>query len=159
MRTDIVHIGANELSYEIRNIVRVAEKLQELGVPVYLENIGDPVAKGEKIPAWMKEIVAELAMEDDCYGYCPTQGLLGTRIFGCHEQRQRSLPYHAGRHHFLQRAGGCHNQNLRVSAPDRPGHNPLSDLHHPFGFRGCPRRTAAGMLSSGPSQQLVSGHR
>ncbi len=81
MRTDIVHIGAGELSYEIRNIVRVAEKLQELGVAVNLENIGDPVAKGEKIPRWMKEIVSELALEDECYGYCPTQGLLETREF------------------------------------------------------------------------------
>ena len=81
MRTNIEHIGAEELSYEIRNIIRVAEKLQELGVPVYLENIGDPVAKGEKIPPWMKAIVAELAMADDCYGYCPTQGLLETREF------------------------------------------------------------------------------
>ncbi|UCD32351.1 MAG: pyridoxal phosphate-dependent aminotransferase [Desulfobacterales bacterium] len=81
MRTDIVHIGAEELTYEIRNIVRVADKLKELGVPVYMENIGDPVAKGEKIPFWMKHIVTELAMEDDCYAYCPTQGLLETREF------------------------------------------------------------------------------
>ena len=72
MRTGLVHIGAGELTYEIRNIISVADKLQELGVPVYLENIGDPVAKGEKIPVWMKEIVAELVKEDDCYGYCPT---------------------------------------------------------------------------------------
>ena len=48
MRTGLVHIGAGELTYEIRNIISVADKLQELGVPVYLENIGDPVAKGEK---------------------------------------------------------------------------------------------------------------
>jgi alanine-synthesizing transaminase len=81
MRTGLVHIGAGELTYEIRNIIRVADKLQELGVPVYLENIGDPVAKGEKIPGWMKEIVAELVREDDCYGYCPTQGLMETREF------------------------------------------------------------------------------
>jgi len=81
MRTHIIHIGAEELTYEIRNIIRVADKLQELGVPIYLENIGDPVAKGEKIPVWMKEIVAELAREDMCYGYCPTQGLLETREF------------------------------------------------------------------------------
>jgi len=81
MRTNIVHIGAQELTYEIRNIVRVADKLQELGVTVYMENIGDPVAKGEKIPVWMKDIVAELVREDDGYGYCPTQGLLETRQF------------------------------------------------------------------------------
>jgi alanine-synthesizing transaminase len=81
MRTGLVHIGAGELTYEIRNIITVADKLQELGVPVYLENIGDPVAKGEKIPVWMKEIVAQLVMEDECYAYCPTQGLLETRKF------------------------------------------------------------------------------
>ena len=34
MRTDIVHIGANELTYEIRNIVRVADKLKDLGEKV-----------------------------------------------------------------------------------------------------------------------------
>jgi alanine-synthesizing transaminase len=81
MRTDIVHIGAGKLSYEIRNIIRVAEKLQQLGIKVNLENIGDPVAKGEKIPAWMKEIVADLAMQDCSYGYCPTQGIMETREF------------------------------------------------------------------------------
>jgi hypothetical protein len=54
MRTDIVHIGAGELTYEIRNIVSVGEKLQELGIKTYWENIGDPVAKGEVIPQWMK---------------------------------------------------------------------------------------------------------
>jgi alanine-synthesizing transaminase len=81
MRTDIVHIGAGKLTYEIRNIIRVAEKLQQLGVKVNLENIGDPVAKGEKIPAWMKEIVADLAMQDCSYGYCPTQGITETREF------------------------------------------------------------------------------
>ncbi|MFP3870233.1 MAG: pyridoxal phosphate-dependent aminotransferase [Syntrophobacteria bacterium] len=81
MRTDIVHIGAGELTYEIRNIVRVVEKLEQYGIKVYLENIGDPVAKGEKIPHWMKSIVAGLAMEDSTYGYCPTQGDLATRTF------------------------------------------------------------------------------
>jgi len=81
MRTDIVHIGAGELTYEIRNIVNVGEKLQKLGVPVNWENIGDPVAKGEKIPAWMKEIVVNAVREDTTYGYCPTRGILSTREF------------------------------------------------------------------------------
>lgn len=81
MRIDIVHMGAGKLNYEIRNIIRVAEKLQQFGIKVNLENIGDPVAKGERIPAWMKEIVAGLAKEDSSYGYCPTQGILETREF------------------------------------------------------------------------------
>ncbi len=81
MRTDIVHIGAGELTYEIRNIVNVGRKLEALGGRVYWENIGDPVAKGEVIPAWMKQVVADLAMEDATYAYCPTKGDLRTRRF------------------------------------------------------------------------------
>jgi aspartate/methionine/tyrosine aminotransferase len=81
MRTNIVHIGAGELTYEIRNIVNVGMKLQKLGVNVNWENIGDPVAKGEKIPDWMKEIVADLAAQDATYAYCPTRGILETREF------------------------------------------------------------------------------
>ncbi|OQY19514.1 MAG: aminotransferase [Desulfobacteraceae bacterium 4572_35.1] len=46
-----------------------------------MENIGDPVAKGEKIPEWMKQIVADLAMKDCSYGYCATKGILETREF------------------------------------------------------------------------------
>lgn len=81
MRTDIVHIGAGELTYEIRNIVNVGEKLQKLGVRVNWENIGDPIAKGEDIPAWMKEIVVEAVRDNATYAYCPTRGILATREF------------------------------------------------------------------------------
>src|SRR4030042_6226922 len=89
MRTDIVHIGAGELTYEIRNIVNVAEKLQALGIKTNMENIGDPVAKGEKIPGWMKKIVSELVMEDCTYGYSPTRGLLETRQFIAEQTNKR----------------------------------------------------------------------
>jgi aspartate/methionine/tyrosine aminotransferase len=81
MRNNIVHIGAGELTYEIRAIVDIADKLKKLGIKTNMENIGDPVAKGEKIPAWMKKIVADLAMKDCSYGYCPTRGVLETREF------------------------------------------------------------------------------
>ena len=81
MRTDILHIGAGELNYEIRNIVNVGEKLQKLGVQVNWENIGDPVAKGEEIPDWMKDIVAEAVHEDATYAYSPTKGLLAAREY------------------------------------------------------------------------------
>ena len=82
MRNNIVHIGAGELTYEIRAIVEIADELRALGVETRMENIGDPVNKGEKIPAWLKEIVAELVMEDATYGYCPTKGMLETREIG-----------------------------------------------------------------------------
>jgi alanine-synthesizing transaminase len=81
MRNNIVHIGAGELTYEIRAIVEIADKLRALGIKTNMENIGDPVAKGEKIPKWMKKIVADLAMVDCSYGYCPTRGVLETREF------------------------------------------------------------------------------
>lgn len=81
MRTDIVHKGAGELTYEIRNIVNVGMKLQKLGLTTNWENIGDPIAKGEQIPLWMKEIVAEAVMDNATYGYSPTKGVLATREF------------------------------------------------------------------------------
>ncbi len=81
MRNNIVHIGAGELTYEIRAIVEIAEKMNRFGLKTNMENIGDPIAKGEKIPLWMKEIVADLAMQDCSYGYCATKGLLATRQF------------------------------------------------------------------------------
>ncbi len=81
MRNNIVHSGAEELTYEIRGIVTVAETLESLGVKIFWENIGDPVAKGEKIPAWIKEIVKQEIDLDKSFGYCPTKGLLATREF------------------------------------------------------------------------------
>lgn len=82
MRNDIVHPGADELTYEIREIVAVGEELKRMGVPIYWENIGDPVAKGHCIPLWIKDIVADLVQNDDSsYGYSPTRGILATRKF------------------------------------------------------------------------------
>lgn len=82
MRTDIVHQGADELTYEIREIVEIGKKFESLGVEMYWENIGDPVAKGQKILPWIKEIVAETAANDDSsYGYSPTKGILETREY------------------------------------------------------------------------------
>ncbi len=89
MRTNIVHIGAGELTYEIRNIVNVGMKLEKLGLKTNWENIGDPVAKGEVIPLWMKDIVAEAVMDDSSYGYCPTRGVLSTREFIACETNKR----------------------------------------------------------------------
>ncbi len=82
MRNDIVHIGADELTYEIRGIMNVARDLEKMGVPMVWENIGDPVAKGASMPAWIRDIVVRAVREnDECFGYCPTQGLFETRAF------------------------------------------------------------------------------
>lgn len=81
MRRPILHAGAGELVYEIREIVKKAQLFQKLGVEIFWENIGDPVAKGTPIPEWMKKIVADLAGDSRSYGYCATKGVLETRQF------------------------------------------------------------------------------
>jgi alanine-synthesizing transaminase len=81
MRRDIVHMGAGNLTYEIREIVAVARQLHELGVEITWENIGDPVQKGEMPPDWMRQIVHQLLDERMSWAYCDTAGVLETREF------------------------------------------------------------------------------
>ena len=81
MRRNIVHEGAEQLTYEIRQIVAVAEDLKKLGLDITWENIGDPIAKGEKLPQWIKDIIIRLASEDRTYGYVATQGVAESREF------------------------------------------------------------------------------
>ena len=73
--------GGSGLTYEIRNIVLIAKKLQEFGVKIIWENIGDPVQKGENIPDWMKEVLIDIIKEDSSYAYSPTKGVDATRVF------------------------------------------------------------------------------
>ena len=89
MRTNIVHPGADELSYEIREIVAVGKKLESLGVPITWENIGDPINKGARVPDWVKNILTDTIRNDDSsFAYSPTKGLLETRRF-ISEMRKR----------------------------------------------------------------------
>jgi aspartate/methionine/tyrosine aminotransferase len=81
MRRPILPETAEKLPYEIREIVAVAEEIQALGKEITWENIGDPVAKGEVTPEWVKEIVKTAAGEDLSYAYSPTEGVLATRQF------------------------------------------------------------------------------
>lgn len=82
MRLNIVHPGAGQLHYEIRGIVEFAEALQDTGIEIVWENIGDPVAKGEQVPQWIRDlIVAEVKKNNASYGYSPTKGLLAAREF------------------------------------------------------------------------------
>jgi aspartate/methionine/tyrosine aminotransferase len=81
MRRDIVHEGSGQLTYEIREIVAVADRLKSLGREITWENIGDPIQKGEKLPSWMKEIIVELVSTDSTYGYAATRGVPETLSF------------------------------------------------------------------------------
>lgn len=81
MRQKLLSEGANELSYEIREIVKKAEQLKKLGLKISWENIGDPIQKHHKLPQWIKDVIADLVKQDDVYSYCPSKGMLETREF------------------------------------------------------------------------------
>jgi len=89
MRRDIVHEGSEQLTYEIREIVAVADALKKLGVEITWENIGDPIQKGEKLPQWIKDIVVRLVSDDRSYAYVATQGVPATREFLAQEVNKR----------------------------------------------------------------------
>jgi aspartate/methionine/tyrosine aminotransferase len=87
MRNNIVHPGADELTYEIRKIVEVGEKIEKTGIKIIWDNIGDPVAKGQIVPKWIKKIVATTVINDNTsFGYSPTKGLLATREYIARER-------------------------------------------------------------------------
>ncbi|MDG2304590.1 MAG: pyridoxal phosphate-dependent aminotransferase [Candidatus Binatia bacterium] len=81
MRKNLIKQGDEHLRYEIREIVEIAGEIVKRGVPMIWENIGDPVAKGERLPAWMKEVVQRAAGEDQTYAYSPSKGDLAARQF------------------------------------------------------------------------------
>ncbi len=81
MRREIVHEGAERLTYEIREIVQIARVVESKGKEIFWENIGDPVLKGEEIVPWIKEIVEDAASKSISYGYTDSQGDLKTRKF------------------------------------------------------------------------------
>lgn len=79
MRTDLVSPSSAHLQYAIRDIVKFGELVRQHGVEVTWENIGDPIAKGEKVAPWIREIMHEVIETDDSWGYCPTEGFLEAR--------------------------------------------------------------------------------
>jgi alanine-synthesizing transaminase len=81
MRTLLLRPGAEELNYEIRGIVKKARMIASLGKKITWENIGDPIQKNNKVPQWMKDIVAELVQSDTSYGYADSKGIAETRAF------------------------------------------------------------------------------
>ncbi len=88
MRFDAAR-AENGLTYEIRNIVAVADKLKKNGIEIVWENIGDPIAKGEEIPEWMKNILSDIVHDDESYTYSPTQGVAKAREFIAEENNKR----------------------------------------------------------------------
>ena len=81
MRQKLLHAWYKQLSYEIREIVWFAEKVKQSWLDICWENIWDPIAKGEKIPAWVKEIISEALQNDKVFGYVHSKWLLSTREY------------------------------------------------------------------------------
>ncbi len=81
MRQHLLSDGASELSYEIREIVKKATLVKNLGQEIFWENIGDPIQKNHILPEWIRAVIAELALQNDTYSYCPSKGILETREF------------------------------------------------------------------------------
>jgi len=79
MRANLVSPSSAHLSYAIRDIVKFGEVVRQHGVDITWENIGDPIAKGEKIEPWIREILHDVVDLDDSWGYCPTEGFLEAR--------------------------------------------------------------------------------
>lgn len=139
MRNNIVPIGGGEMTYEIRAIVDIADKLNKLGLKTNMENIGDPVAKGEQIPLWMKQIVADLAMENASYGYCPTRGILETREFIAELTNRRGkmqispedILFFNGLGDAIQKVYGClrHECRVIVPSPTYSTHSSAEEAH------------------------------
>ena len=89
MRRNILHAGAASLKYEIREIVAAAYELEGLGREITWENIGDPVAKGEPPPTWIRDIVSGLLDEPSSWAYCETRGVRHVREFLAEEVNAR----------------------------------------------------------------------
>ncbi|MBW2557842.1 MAG: pyridoxal phosphate-dependent aminotransferase [Deltaproteobacteria bacterium] len=138
MRFDIAKSGAG-IAYEIRNIVNIAEKLKGYGVDVTWENIGDPVTKGEKIPEWMKDTLADIMKNDMSYAYSPTKGMGETREFLAEEVNKRgkyqldkeNIIFFNGLGDAIARAYSSIRVDARIIMPE-PTYSThlLAEIHH-----------------------------
>ena len=77
------------ITERIREIVAVAHEVAALGQPITWENIGDPVAKGEVPPRWIRDVVSDLVHQPESWGYCDTQGVPRVRAFLADEVNAR----------------------------------------------------------------------
>jgi aspartate/methionine/tyrosine aminotransferase len=89
MRRNILHVGAQNLKYEIREIVGAAHEIEALGQKITWENIGDPVQKGEIPPQWIRDIVADLVDQAESWAHCDSQGVPEVREFLASEVNRR----------------------------------------------------------------------
>lgn len=81
MRKNLLHYWHKELSYEIREIVEIANKIKWFWIEISWENIWDPIAKWEKMPEFVKNIIKKSLDDDKIFWYCPSRWLEKTREY------------------------------------------------------------------------------
>jgi len=64
----------SKVSYEIRDIVGRARKVQATGKKIHWFNIGDPNQFGFKPPEWMTDAIRDALSDSKYSGYCPSEG-------------------------------------------------------------------------------------
>jgi aspartate/methionine/tyrosine aminotransferase len=63
-------------------VVVIGKQLEQLGgFSMIWENIGDPVAAGEAVPEWMKQITQEMVSQDKSFAYTDSRGFIDAREF------------------------------------------------------------------------------
>lgn len=132
MRRNIVHPGAGELHYEIRGIVEFAQALADTGLAITWENIGDPIAKGEKVPAWIREIVAaETSRDISSYAYSPTKGVQAARDWLATDRSKQGTELKADNILFFNGLGDAINKIYTWLHPEARvlGPNPAYPTH------------------------------
>ena len=70
-----------EQARESRALGAAAPAIDALGRTLGGENIGDPGAKGEVPPRWIRDVGSDLVHRAESWGYCDTQGVPGVRAF------------------------------------------------------------------------------
>jgi len=91
MRHKIYNPKTKLLQYGIREVVELVQKLSEAdqSFKAIGENIGDPVAKGWQVPAFIKDILSELIQKDNSvFGYAHSRGMPESRqwVVKCSKQ-------------------------------------------------------------------------
>ncbi|MCA9497117.1 MAG: pyridoxal phosphate-dependent aminotransferase [Nanoarchaeota archaeon] len=139
MRRNIVSLGADQLSYEIRGIVGFAKKIERFGQKISWENVGDPVNKGEKIPTWIKNIIKDIVDDDLSWGYSPTKGIDKTREFlalianreGNNRLNREDIVFFNGLGDAISKVYSLLNSNARVIGPSPayPTHSSAEGAH------------------------------
>ncbi len=82
MRKNLLRTDRALLAYPIREMAVEAQYIEQLrGRPMIWENIGDPIAQGERIPDWAEDYIHHALRHAQTYAYTDTRGDAQARHF------------------------------------------------------------------------------